>query len=358
MKVALLSPLRVAVSVAITGAALALYLSRQREFVAIDQTGLTVPRRTIELGKVWPTRNYHHSVVVKNIGSVDVQVSDLRSSCSCTSITPKQFVVRPGEDVTLDAVLDLNSAVSKLSPDVKTGSLDVDLSLKINGSWGHKISLHADVRRPLNGLPTTLDLGTFSTRSDDNDSYPTRSVNIDTDVSLSAFSADCEDRFAKVSVKADSPRKHILTITPSAELPAGDFEFPVLVSAGVDGIADRIPPSPIAVRGTIDCPADWYPHGVNLGFQPVGSQKVFSFSIWNKPGMNSKLLKARSNSNDISVQQLRDGPTNQVDFRISVNILRPEEIVSTVVFELETLNSHFSVELPVQAKGYTLVTDK
>ena len=72
-------------------------------------SALFVSPEKLDFGRVWTTARFEWSFPVTNRGSEPLSVIGIGSSCSCLSVSPPRFDLKPGETTTVTAVVDLTA---------------------------------------------------------------------------------------------------------------------------------------------------------------------------------------------------------------------------------------------------------
>ena len=86
---------------------------------------LKIDESSLDLGEVYRTDIYTVSLVIENISDQQVEVSGIRGGCTCLSISPGNFTLRPSCSKSIELTLDLSE---------KIGSFNVDFSATVNRS--------------------------------------------------------------------------------------------------------------------------------------------------------------------------------------------------------------------------------
>ncbi len=72
------------------------------------ESPLAVPAADLELGDVWETDEYQKTLTVINRGGEDIDIMELASSCGCVQVEPRSLVIPAGERKQVRLKLDLN----------------------------------------------------------------------------------------------------------------------------------------------------------------------------------------------------------------------------------------------------------
>jgi hypothetical protein len=77
---------------------------------ALPDSPLHVPAGKLDFGTAWEDGQFAYSVPVENRGGTTVEVEDIRASCQCYDVAPKQFTLAPGQTQTVSFKLALRPA--------------------------------------------------------------------------------------------------------------------------------------------------------------------------------------------------------------------------------------------------------
>ena len=64
---------------------------------------------SLDFGVVWNSGSFHWKLPIRNTSDATIDVKRVGGSCSCTSVSPSAFVLKPGERVELAITYDLAS---------------------------------------------------------------------------------------------------------------------------------------------------------------------------------------------------------------------------------------------------------
>jgi hypothetical protein len=87
------------------------------------------------------------SVKIKNVGTEDLKISDVRPGCGCTTAPLDKKELKPGDEATMDVSLNIGANSGPLTKSITISSNDPATPTKI-------MYLKADVVRPIQILPT------------------------------------------------------------------------------------------------------------------------------------------------------------------------------------------------------------
>jgi hypothetical protein len=91
---------------------------------ALDQPNLSLSQESWDFGQVWHGATPNLTLVLKNDGDAELKISEVRSTCGCTHVTPGRTVVPPGQTSELKIVYDTEGKQDKVGSSVIIQSND------------------------------------------------------------------------------------------------------------------------------------------------------------------------------------------------------------------------------------------
>ena len=105
--------------------------------LALAGTGLAQKNKTgpvmeiepeeFDFGGVQQNQELVHEFTVKNVGTEDLEIRRISTSCGCTAAVPADRVVRPGESTVLEVVLETRKYKGVIDKSVSVASNDRDV---------------------------------------------------------------------------------------------------------------------------------------------------------------------------------------------------------------------------------------
>lgn len=113
----------------------------------------------LDFGEAWSQKSFPWTLLVRNVSNQAVRVTDIRTSCNCTSVEPKSFAIPSAGTAAIHLSLDLTSAPHKLTHSEFATPFSVTLlpvisEAETQTTW----QLRGTVRRALIADPEVLEL--------------------------------------------------------------------------------------------------------------------------------------------------------------------------------------------------------
>lgn len=80
-----------------------------------------------DFGGVQQDQKLIHEFIVKNVGTEDLEIRRISTSCGCTAAIPEQRIVPPGSSTTLEVVLETRRYKGVINKSVSVASNDRDV---------------------------------------------------------------------------------------------------------------------------------------------------------------------------------------------------------------------------------------
>ena len=310
------------------------------EPVAEPPAVLFVPPEKLDFGRVWESNHFEWSFPVTNRGAEPLTVVGVGSSCSCLSVSPPRFSLKPGETTTVTAVVDLTAkkrptdeAAFLLTPIVELASKATPPTVQ----WvvkGYSQRLLTLDRRPTFGRVSVLDQPLKPVSLLVSSAIPVYLVAKSDHPTIEAVIRHTPGDLTKYRVELASqkplplgPVKGNLTLTPTdptnAKLPAITVPFDALIVPDVECL-------PPAVLGG----------GHKLG--TTFTQSVSLASLGNRP---FKVLSATAEGPGLSV--IQDGS----EYLITQVCQGAGQQTGKVVFQVEAADGRYAITAEVSYVG-------
>jgi hypothetical protein len=217
------------------------------------------------LGLVRVQEAFPWTVTIKNPGREPVQVYDLMSSCSCTKLEPRSFVVPPEGSVDVHMTIDLTTLDPELAARAER-AFTAQLTALVADSQG-QIPVVWDLRGKVQSAialePTHVRFTETLIRGLP---WEGTTVVVRSLEDVEHVRAQCDPAQARVDVApiADDSGAWELRVTPSESLPAGLCTFKVYIEATLRG-GEAVPPIPLSVAARVAEDIEFAPAVLLLG---------------------------------------------------------------------------------------------
>lgn len=118
-----------------------------------DETGprIAVDRALYDFGQIWEEQKVRHTFAVRNLGNTDLEISDVQSSCRCTSLVVTNRLLAPSEIGQIEVEYDSRGYRGKAEESVTITSNDPVRPTTVLSVYGHVLSIPK-------ALPETLSI--------------------------------------------------------------------------------------------------------------------------------------------------------------------------------------------------------
>lgn len=263
--------------------------------------GLIVKEENLDFGDVWVQEAFGWQLSVYNPTGQDIEVLDLRSSCNCSSIEPKSFVVPAGGETDIRLVLDLKDPDAeprrRFLRDFVVEVLPVTKDVP-PGPTGWR--LHGRVRDAIALIRSPVEFDNAMLRGEP---YPTGLIQIETHVPLRTLNAECDRSSALVGVIGESPhgRAFELAVTPQQTLPAGRFRFPIQLQAKTLR-GETLPPITIHAAGRIVNDIYALPSSIDFGMRAKLELCEETVTFQSRTGVEFMIEQFEATAGDIELE--------------------------------------------------------
>lgn len=314
--------------------------SQVREVVVVVES--------IDFGIAWRQPQFPWKVTLQNTSAKTVELSDVETSCACTTTSQLAGTIEPGESKNIEFILDLTKA--EMQGD--RGEFAVNLTFRFAGDVPPVSSVLRGVviTCPFQIDGQDLDLGTivFGT------GQPTeREFDIECPPGLDLRAEPVEGvPGVDVEVTARDSSQHV-AINIAEDVPLGPFDFTI------DLVADSGPGEPSLLRlpilGEVVVDAESIPAQIILGAKPVGETFDESFSICSRSGRWIESVEVVSVPEGFAVETIP--PTDLPGPRAYVRVTGPiaDAGAQSYGIRLAVANSDgadCTIDVPVQYYGF------
>ncbi|MGH7136849.1 MAG: hypothetical protein ACREHD_14005, partial [Pirellulales bacterium] len=253
-------------------------------------TGLMVSVGSVDIGDVWDRDGLSHTVTLLNDTREPIGIERLKASCRCTSVEPDRLVVPAHQSREVHLLLNLAGsrigrarATSPASP----LPLSVELVAFCKGrAEPARFRISGRVHTALDVKPRVIH---FNAEQLLDGSSTSQDVEVACAPGVTGFSATCDPQLAIVTAScvSESPcggSRHVVTVTPSRDLPMGPFDFDVRFR--VHARSDAFLVAPLHVSGVVVDDIEILPSRVAFGAARLGaclSDRIVVASRGHKP---------------------------------------------------------------------------
>ncbi len=254
---------------------------RQALVEAPANAGLFVEPARLDFGSVWASKGFAWRLPIHNPTSRPVHIVDLRSSCSCTAIAPRQLTIPPGGTAEVQLTLDLTPLAGERAS-AASNWFSVLVTPYVAGGSAQEVGweVQGEVRNPFACAPQSpfaIDELVTGERG------PATPIKLFAHRDFERVEAQCDPQVGEVRINTAGDRQHELTFRPASDQPLGPFEARVRVRA-----YERSQPAPVefeyVLHGNVSHPVEALPAGLTLGALPVGEMVEETVTLVSRGG--------------------------------------------------------------------------
>ena len=324
---------------------------------SVANGGLVVESRSLDFGSAWDGTHRAMKFSIKNPTSLPISVINMVTSCSCTSVRPRTFIVEAGASQVVEAELDLRAwrndkqngdktvFQASIIPQIENSStrptpwiITGEIKRLVKVSVPNNIfSCEAVVGRPREPFDATV---TYLT-------------------TLEGLTAACNPTKAAVNVEG-GPRVFKLHISPRSDLPPGLTDFDITVQP--KHATEDLPTSQWKMLVKVHQLVEPVPSTVSFGALPLGQIATQSITLMSRGDISFTIEAWKSANTNTIVEPLVSAPgaaTPNKAFKVTQRITELGSQQSAVVFSVRTAEQgDLIITCPIQYHGLPQATTK
>jgi hypothetical protein len=283
-------------------------------------TSLVVAPQSLDFGEVWACKEFVWRLPIHNPTSRDIEVTDMSATCGCATISPKQFVVPPGEMVPVDLTLDL---IPRSSRDKAKPLHDFSATIfAVTGDQSRRPlawDLTGRVREPFTISPPDPDFDDAPLIAGDRFAPRRIRVSLCQDVASVTAEADPNQASVKLERDASKTRDLRLLVQLNEALPVGTHEVRVWLTP-VLADETRLAKVPLDLRVNVLNDVEPSPPVVSFGSAVVGSDLSEAVSLCSRTGRPFSVLEASSDDSAVRVAPVAGIGPSMSTYRVSMTV--------------------------------------
>jgi hypothetical protein len=294
---------------------------------------------SLDFGVVWNSGSFHWKLPIRNTSDATIDVKRVGGSCSCTSVSPSAFVLKPGERVELAITYDLAS---------RTRDAEGTTALFENGivaygpgsvpiaSW----TVRGLVKQGISCVPREL---TFGDSLICGQPYSPRTLEVTCVEPCRSFAAIIDPRYgaAFVTNASDDHRHFQVKVAPSASLGLGMHKFDVALSATLQS-GERLPAVPVPIQARVVGDLRILPDVTHFGDVTLGEAREQTVSVSSRTGQPFDVANYVCSSKDVTVSPIPSKGAEGQAYRIKI---RPSRV------GLQESDVHFTIKYRRPGEG-------
>ena len=306
---------------------------------------VVIEKKIVQVGEILEMQNVEHTFMIKNAGSAELQITDVKPSCGC-SVADFDKVIAPGQEGKVHIKID--------GKKIGAGAFDKAFAVKTNDPENEQFNLavQGTVTKALE-FSREMRWAGFTDEPLKIESYITVLLSSPMNITGARWDDDgtAKGLVEKIGVKLDTierGRKYRLTVWKKTELAPESVVSNIILTTDNPKLKEKVVPVAFTIMNDVELHPQRLYYGEML--IPPGATKGFerTFNIIAARGDSLKVLKAVSSREDMTVkiQELMPGksyrgtvlirPTSKIDqfagsIRIYTNYPKYREVVIDVV---------------------------
>lgn len=315
--------------------------------------------KTLDFGEVWEQSDFRWQIQVHNPGLRAVEVTNVRTACSCVDVSPRTFTLLPGEVQQIDAVLDLRSSAGRWAeesgrPPVSQFSVSITPQYRNAKTTPEDVwQITGRVRHPLGDIARSVDFGDVSHSAA---GPPVTALPISCPPGISLVGARCDEAWGMPQVSYDALGNPQIVIQLNRRA-LGRFNFPLHVLTETND-GRSLPPVDVSVTGRLVGDVEVFPPETALGLLRPGETIENTIFIRSRSGQPLRIETICPAGDGLDVLPSRVARSDgSFAYRVKVNAVQaPGHHSATIDFRVKAPDSQpatvqFRVAYVVSADG-------
>jgi hypothetical protein len=272
-------------------------------------------------GAVWNTDHFQWTVPVHNVSNEWVHVKRLKTSCTCTSVSPSAFTLKPGESVDLRLTFDFAERLHQW-PDRPEMQFAQSVSAYVDDDGSYPVAtweLKGVVKNAFFVRSGELNFGETLVEGQP---FPLRSFEVVCFKPCRDLEASLDSQSGTVRVERSQERedRFRILVAPKASLDVGVHRLNVRLKALLQ-TGEQTGEVPIAIEARVLQDLQILPAVAHFGDLGVGQTREQVFTIGSRTGRPVRIVSSTVDSKDAEVTLLssKDG---QAAVRVKVRSSR------------------------------------
>jgi hypothetical protein len=325
--------------------------SNERSSVKND---LVVEEQFLDLKNVWVDSKFPCRLPIRNGSKHTIDVLGFSTSCSCLTITPQAFKLKPGEEIVVNLVLDLGRGFNKKDSDEVPFEISLSPQVKDKQTNNEGWSIRGTARRLLKVVPMSIGFSEEHTRGET--LVPVR-AKVFAAAPLKNLLVKSSRQEFLVTIEKKTAYEFELTVSPPSTLSVGRFDCKVFLQP-VEGEQKEpsLPESVVSVTGRVHAEVEAIPSTLIFGAQPCGEKVSKTVCLISRTGKSFKLKSWRIpvGLKDLSKIKVEKGIDDSIVLSLEVDGPPDVHHKREVILELLYGTDNLPLEIRVPLSYYTL----
>lgn len=281
-----------------------------------DHTSITVDKKTLDFGEVWEQKHFSHRLLIKNTTDQPIDLTDIKSSCSCTRILEPNLSIPARDSIEIPLEIDFTKSSAKVTNEALE-SFEVMITARILNSEGPPLSWTISGQVKSFAIVSIREL--YVGEKGVYEQFEPRAFELFTKTPEIKIIAFCDKEHAIAAAIPDTvdKAKYSIQVDTRRRSSIGRFEFPLIIQ-GIFPDGKRTNPIKIPVVGNVTGDIEVIPNRLVFVPAPVDAQRQKTIrmrSASKTPFEVEYLLPAKSN-----VTAAAQSKGNQTEHSIDVNV--------------------------------------
>jgi hypothetical protein len=253
---------------------------------------------SLDFGVAWNSDSFRWTLPIRNTSDATVAVKRVAGSCSCTSVSPSAFVLKPGQRLELALTYDLASRTR----DADSTTVPFENAIVAHGPDDSPIAgwtVRGMVKRGFSCVPRELAFGESLICGQP---YSSRTLEVTCVEPCRRLVATIDPRYgAAVVTNANDNHRHFqVQVAPSASLGQGMHTFNVALIAVLQS-GERLPAVSVPIKAQVVGDLRILPDVTHFGDVTLGEAREETVSLTSRTGQPFDVAKYVCSSKDVEV---------------------------------------------------------
>lgn len=299
---------------------------------------LVVDSSYLDFGTVWEQEQFEWSIPIENRSDAAITVESFRSSCLCTDVTPRRFVIPANGSRTIQVTLDLtekdNHLLDPLAPlTPRPFSVTIEPILTPPPSTTHLIAwqLKGRVQPAYQLQQEIIDFGQRSVLAQP---FEVESVPVLCDEQVQDIRVDCNADWVACTVQRNSRTSFNIQVTPYYGMPAGYYPGTLRIF-GITRTGEPLPEKRLSVAAHILGDIQPTPPQLLWPAKPIGQLIEDSLELRSLTNRDFTIDRIETDSDKVEVLLIPGDPLSANSRRVQVRY-----VISRAGDQKETIRFH------------------
>jgi hypothetical protein len=290
------------------------------ERVEVAASPLTAEPASLNFGAVWNSDRFRWTLPIQNTSETTITVKGVDGSCSCTSVRPTAFVLKPGQRLELALTYDLASRTR----DADSTTVPFENGIVAHGPDDKPIAswtVRGVVKHAFSCGPRELAFGESLVYGQP---YLSKKLDVTCVEPCRTLIATTDPHYgAAVVTNTNADHKHFqVQVAPSSSLGLGMHKFNVALSAVLQS-GERLPAVSVPIEARVVGDLRILPEVTHFGDVTLGEAREQTVSLTSRTGQPFDVASYECSSKDVSVLPIASKDAQGKVYRVKI---RPSHV--------------------------------